>query len=36
MDVISNGVIFNDLELPLMEFQGQGIFEVEYPKNGAY
>ena len=27
--------IFNDLDGPLTGFQGHGIFEVEYLKNGA-
>ena len=31
----SNGDIFNDLDVPLTRFQGHGIFEVEYLKNGA-
>ena len=33
---ISNGDISNDLDGPLTRFQGHGIFEVEYLKNGEF
>ena len=32
---LSNADIFNDLDRPLVRFQGHGIVEVEHIKNGA-
>jgi len=33
---LSHGYISNDLDGPITRFQGHGILEVEYLKNGAF